>query len=66
MDAARLESAEDWRWADLPEQVVHDRYRALHIDVLKQHVDEGWLVHMLMPQLRKIKDAEACNGTLLD
>ena len=25
----------------LPEQVVHDRYRALQIDSLKQHVDEG-------------------------
>lgn len=38
----------------VPEQVVHDRYRALHMDVLKQHVDEGWLVHMPMPQLRQM------------
>lgn len=38
----------------VPEQVVHDRYRALHIDLLKQHVDEGWLVHMPMPQLRQM------------
>ena len=38
----------------VPEQVVHDRYRALHIDLLKQHVNEGWLVHMPMPQLRQM------------
>ena len=38
----------------VPEQVVHDRYRALHIDLLKHHVDEGWLVHMPMPQLREM------------
>ncbi|CAF9939521.1 hypothetical protein IMSHALPRED_001536 [Imshaugia aleurites] len=38
----------------VPEQVVHDRYRALHIDLLKQHVDEGWLIHMPMPQLREM------------
>lgn len=38
----------------VPEQVVHDRYRALHVDVLKRHVDEGWLVHMPMPQLREM------------
>lgn len=38
----------------VPEQVVHDRYRALHIEALKQHVDEGWLVHMPMPQLREM------------
>lgn len=38
----------------VPEQVVHDRYRALHMDALKGHVDEGWLVHMPMPQLRQM------------
>ena len=38
----------------VPEQVVHDRYRALHIELLKQHVDEGWLVHMPIPQLREM------------
>ena len=38
----------------VPEQVVHDRYRALHIELLKQHVDERWLVHMPMPQLRQM------------
>ena len=38
----------------VPEQVVHDRYRALHVELLKQHVDEGWLVHMPMLQLREM------------
>ena len=38
----------------VPEQVAHDRYRALHVDLLKQHVDEGWLVHMPMPQLHEM------------
>ena len=38
----------------VPEQVVQDRYRALHINLLKQHVDEGWLIHMPMPQLREM------------
>ena len=38
----------------VPEQVVHDRYRALHVEVLKRYVDEGWLVHMPMPQLREM------------
>lgn len=38
----------------VPEQVVHDRYRALHMDVLKQYVEEGWLIHMPMPQLRQM------------
>ena len=35
----------------VPEQDVHDRYRALHVDFLKRYVGEGWLVHMPMPQL---------------
>ena len=35
----------------VPEQVVHDRYRALHVNILKKYVDEAWLVHMPMPQL---------------
>ena len=35
----------------VPEQVVHDRYRALHMDILKNYVDARWLVHMPMPQL---------------
>lgn len=39
----------------VPEQVVHDRYRALHVEALKRYVgDEGWLVHMPMPQLREM------------
>lgn len=38
----------------VPEQVVHDRYRALCTEVLKGYVDEGWLVHMPMPQLREM------------
>ena len=38
----------------VPEQDVHDRYRALHVDLLKRHVDEDWLVHMPMPQLREM------------
>ena len=38
----------------VPEQVVHDRYRALHVDVLKKHVDERWLIHMPMRQLREM------------
>ena len=38
----------------VPEQVVHDRYRALHMEALKQHIDEKWLIHMPMPQLRQM------------
>ena len=38
----------------VPEQVVHDRYRALHVNCLKEHVDEAWLVHITMPQLREM------------
>lgn len=38
----------------VPEQVVHDRWRALHVNVLKEFVDEGWLVHMPMMQLREM------------
>ena len=38
----------------IPEQIVHDRYRALHVDLLKRHVEEAWLVHMPMPQLREM------------
>ena len=38
----------------IPEQIVHDRCRALHVDLLKRHVDEAWLVHMPMPQLREM------------
>ena len=38
----------------VPEQDVHDRYRALHVDLLKRHVDEVWLVNMPMPQLREM------------
>lgn len=48
----------------VPEQVVHDRYRALHMDVLKQYVDEEWLVHMPMPQLREM--VRLYEGTLMD
>ena len=38
----------------VPEQVVHDRYRALHVNILKEYVDEAWLVHMPMPQPSEI------------
>ena len=38
----------------IPEQIVHDRYRALHVDLLKRHVDEAWLLRMPMPQLREM------------
>ena len=38
----------------VPEQDVHARYRALHVDRLKRHVDDAWLVHMPMPQLREM------------
>ena len=39
----------------VPEQVVHDRYRDLHINLLKKHgLDEGWLIHMPIPQLREM------------
>lgn len=38
----------------VPEQVVHDKYRALCIDRLKGVVDEQWLVHLPMPQLREM------------
>ena len=38
----------------VPEQIVHDRHRALHVNKLKEHIDERWLVHMPMPQLRKM------------
>jgi len=33
---------------------VHDRYRALHVDLSKGWAGEGWLVHMPMPQLREM------------
>jgi len=38
----------------VPEQIVHDRYRALCTTRLKGHIDGEWLVHMPMPQLRKL------------
>ena len=36
----------------VPEHVVHDRYRALTTGRLKGLVEDEWLVHMPMPQLR--------------
>ena len=36
----------------VPEQVVHDRYRSLCVEVLREWVEEKWLVHMPMAQLR--------------
>lgn len=33
---------------------MHDRYRALHVDLSKGWAGEGWLVHMPMPQLREM------------
>lgn len=38
----------------VPEQVVQDRYRALLVDRLKEYVDEKWLVHVPMKQLREM------------
>lgn len=38
----------------VPEQVVHDRYRALAVKSLKGVVGEEWLVHMPMTQLREL------------
>ena len=35
----------------VPEQVVADRYRRLGINILKDHIDEKWLIHMPEPQL---------------
>ena len=35
----------------VPEQVVADRYRALKIGQLRDHLDEKWLVHMPAAQL---------------
>ena len=36
----------------VPEQVVHDRYRALAVSLVKGEVGEKWLVHMPMTQLK--------------
>ena len=38
----------------VPEHVVHDRYRALCTKMLKGVINEDWLVHMPMPQLREL------------
>ena len=38
----------------VPEQVGHDRYRALCIGMLGGLVDEQWLVRLPMPQLREM------------
>ena len=38
----------------VPESVVHDRYRALCTKMLKGVINEDWLVHMPMPQLREL------------
>ena len=38
----------------VPENIVHDRYRALCTKMLKGVIKEDWLVHMPMPQLRKL------------
>lgn len=38
----------------VPEQVVHDRYRALTIGQLKKFIGEEWLVHVPMPQLSEM------------
>lgn len=55
----------------VPEQTVHDRYRALIIKKLKGLMDKEWLVHMPMPQLREmlqaVEDRQARNdGTAAD
>ena len=38
----------------VPEQAVADRYRALQINRLKRHIDNEWLVHMPLLQLREM------------
>lgn len=38
----------------VPEQVVHDKYRALCIGMLDGVIEEQWLVHLPMPQLREM------------
>ncbi|KAI4625081.1 uncharacterized protein J4E87_004927 [Alternaria ethzedia] len=38
----------------VPENVVHDRYRALCVNMLKGHIDGDWLCHMPMQQLREL------------
>ena len=38
----------------VPEQVLHDRYRALAVKALKGAVGEEWLVYMPMTQLREL------------
>ncbi len=38
----------------VPEQVVVDKYRALKIWQLKNHIDEKWLVHVPTAQLHDL------------
>ena len=38
----------------VPEQIVHDRSRALHMNALQRYIDEKWLVHMPIKQLREM------------
>jgi trimethyllysine dioxygenase len=35
----------------VPEQVVEDQHRALHMKVVAKHIEERWLVHLPMAQL---------------
>ena len=38
----------------VPEQVVHDKYRALVIELLQGRINDQWLVHLPMHQLREM------------
>lgn len=38
----------------VPEQVIGDRYRALLTNKLNEHVDEKWLIHLPVQQLREM------------
>ena len=38
----------------VPEQVVHDRWRALSTKALREYVGDEWLVHLPMPQLKEM------------
>nr|POE77926.1 isoform 7 of trimethyllysine dioxygenase, mitochondrial [Quercus suber] len=40
----------------VPEQICHDRYRALCVEALDGTIDQEWIVHLPMPQLREMND----------
>lgn len=39
----------------VPEQAIADRYRELQVKQLTTYVDEKWLIHMPIPQLREMR-----------